>query len=198
MRNQLLVFLLSLLPFTVLGQTDTDSLEQPRKWYVPVAATVQYAGNMGMLSAGPGYEFVNEKLAIDVLYGYVPKFQGTEAGHLLTLKSTYKPFKLAINEKYALTPVQFGLGVSYHFGDKYSLSWEDPFPKGYYWWSTRVRVLGFAGTSVNRTIQNSFVKDIGAFAELGTYDLLVTAWYKDDKLRFWDILSASAGVRVRF
>lgn len=192
----LLVFLI--VPSILKGQAFTDSLEREKEWYMPDAAVVQYAGNMGMLAAGPSYDLAKGKLQIDALYGYVPKFQGTKVGHIITLKPSYKPFELSLNENYTVTPLQFGLGISYHFGSQYSVFWAEPIPEKYYWWSTSLRLLGYAGASVNRKITGSFVKDVGAYAELGTYELLVTAWYKDDKLRVWDILSASVGVRVKF
>lgn len=200
MYKNLLLFLLVLLSVTntLRGESVKDSLFHEKKWFVPDAAVLQYAGNMGLLAAGPSYNLINKQLQIDVLYGYVPKFQGAKAGHLITLKTTYKPFALNLDSKYTLTPLQAGLGISYHFGSQYSIVWEEPYPKGYYWWSTRLRLLGFAGASINRKLTDSFAKDVGVYAELGTYELLVTAWYKDEKLRLWDIMSASVGVRVKF
>jgi len=185
------------LPFTALGQ-EADSMSQSRKWYVPDAAVIQYAGNMGMLSAGPGYDLAKKKIALDLLFGYVPKFEAEEIGRIISLKATYKPFRIALNEKYTLIPVQGGLGVSYHFGDQFSTSWEGPIPKGYYWWPTSWRVLGFAGAAINRKIEDSTVKNLELYGGLGTYDLVTTAWYRDDRLTLWDIMSASAGVRISF
>lgn len=197
-RSIIILTLLLLFPFISQSQSGKRLKSQEGVWFVPDAAVVQYAGNMGMLAVGPSYEFANRKIMIDLLYGYVPKFEGTESGHLITAKSTYRPFELQIGNAYTVTPFQVGLGVSYHFGDQYSFGWQEPIPKGYYWWSTSMRVLGFAGTSLSRKVDDSFIKDVGAYAELGTYDLVVTAWYKDEKLGMRDILSASLGVRVRF
>lgn len=200
MQKIFLILLIVLLatPFTLKGQSADGNYRQHRKWYVPDAAVIQYAGNMGMISAGPGYDLAHEKIAIDLLFGYVPKFEATEIGRLITLKTSYKPFKIDLNNKYAVTPLQVGMGISYHFGDQYSTSWEGAIPKGYYWWPTSWRVLGFAGASVTRTVNSNVIKDIKLYSEFGTYDLVVTAWYKDDKLRVWDILSASVGIRARF
>jgi hypothetical protein len=201
-RSRMKKILISLFPFllfsvTASSHTDTDSLHQNKRWYVPDAAVVQYAGNMGMVAIGPGYDLSEGKISIDLLYGYVPKFDAPEAGHMFTLKSTYKPVVLSINQHYSITPIQAGIAFSYNFGDEFSLTSEEPIPGGYYWWSTRLRILGFAGVSVNRTTKNKYIKDVGAYAELGTYELLAVAWFLDEKLTLWDIASASIGVRVR-
>ncbi|MBB6612583.1 hypothetical protein H7F15_16180 [Pontibacter sp. Tf4] len=176
-----------------------DTLEQEAPWYVPDAAVLQFAGNMGMLAVGPSYEFARERLTADLLYGYVPKFDSDEAEHLLTLKGTYKPWKIKRRKQITVIPIQAGLGFSYYFDDKYPLSWPDNYPKSYYWWSPKVRVLGFAGASVTRDIRNSSIDKIGLYGELGTYDLIATSWFKErEALRLWDIVNISLGARVSF
>ena len=201
MRIRLIVLLLTIVGvnYTCLGNIVQDTaVTAPHKWYVPDAAVLQFAGNMGMLSVGPGYDFAKERLAADLLYGYVPKFDSDEAEHLLTLKGSYKPWKIERRRNFEVIPLQVGLGLSYYFSGKYPLTWDDKYPEGYYWWSPKVRLLGFAGASVSRDIHNSDIKKIGLYSELGTYDLLVTSWYKDDKLALWEILNISIGARVTF
>lgn len=174
------------------------TVTQPRKWYVPDAAIVQFAGNMGLLAVGPSYDFANKHLAVDGLYGFVPKLDSDEAEHLLTIKGTYKPWEIEHRRDFKLIPLQIGLGLSYYLNDKYPLTWDDRFPKGYYWWSPKVRLLGFAGSSVTREVRNNAIKKIGLYSELGTYDLIVTSWFKDENLTVWDILNISIGTRVSF
>lgn len=201
MRIRLILLLVTFLGanYTCVGNIIQDTtITSSRKWYVPDAAVVQFAGNMGMLSAGPGYDFAKNRLATDLLYGFVPKFDADDTEHLLTLKGTYKPWEIKRRRDFAIIPIQVGLGLSYYFNGKYPLTWDDKFPEGYYWWSPKVRLLGFAGTSVTRTIKNSDIKKIGLYSELGTYDLLVTSWYKDDELTLWEIMNISIGARVSF
>ncbi|NDK56576.1 hypothetical protein [Pontibacter fetidus] len=201
MRIRLLMLLATLLSvqYSCRGNTAQDTIVTvARKWYVPDAATLQFAGNMGMLSGGPGYDFAKGRLTTDLLYGYVPKFDAEEAIHLLTVKGTYKPWEIERRRSFTVTPLQVGLGLSYYFDDNFPLTWDDKFPDGYYWWSPKVRLLGFAGAAVSRKIQNSYVKKIGLYSEVGTFDLLVTSWYKDDELTLWEIMNISVGTRVSF
>lgn len=201
MRIRSILLLITLLGanYSFAGTTAQDTtVTNLRKWYVPDDAVLQFAGNMGMLAVGPGYEFAKGRLTTDLLYGFVPKFDSDETEHLLTIKGTYKPWEIKRRHGFAIIPVQVGLGLSYYFSGKYPLTWDERFPEGYYWWSPKVRVLGFAGASVTRDIRNSNVKKIGLYSELGTYDLIVTSWVKDEKLRLWDIMNISIGTRVSF
>ncbi|HEY4651550.1 MAG TPA: hypothetical protein VIG72_09055 [Pontibacter sp.] len=181
------------------GELPTDSLKQEKPWFVPDAAVLQFAGNMGMLAIGPGYEFAKERLTTDLLYGFVPRFDADEAEHLLTLKGTYKPWKIKRRHEITVVPVQAGLGLSYYFSGKYPLTWSDKYPKGYYWWSPKVRLLGFMGTSVTKNIRNSSIEKVGLYGELGTYDLVATSWFKEEgALKLWEIVNISLGARVSF
>jgi hypothetical protein len=192
----LAVFMLATNAFA--QEQPADSLTKEKPWYAPDAAVLQFAGNMGMFAIGPGYDFANERLAVDLLYGFVPKFDSDETEHLLTLKATYKPWKIERRRAFEVIPLQIGLGLSYYFNDKYPLTWDDKYPKNYYWWSPKIRLLGFAGAAVTKDLQNSSVKKIGLYSELGTYDLVATSWFKDESLSVGDILNISIGARVTF
>ncbi|MEJ8757093.1 hypothetical protein WG947_08805 [Pontibacter sp. H259] len=184
---------------TIAQPQPTDSVKQEKKWFVPDAAVLQFAGNTGMLAIGPGYDFANEHLAADLLYGYVPEFDADEAEHLLTLKGTYKSWHIERRRNFEVVPFQVGLGLSYYFNDKYPLYWDDKYPKQYYWWSPKVRLLGFVGASVSKNMRSSSIHKIGLYSELGTYDLILTSWVKEEgALQFWDIVNVSLGARVTF
>ena len=189
-----------LFPGFILAQSQpSDSVKQQKPWFVPDAAVLQFAGNTGMLAIGPGYDFARERLSADLLYGYVPKFDAEEAEHLLTLKGTYKPWKIERRRDFEVIPFQVGLGLSYYFDDKYPLNWDDKYPTKYYWWSPKVRLLGFIGASVTRDIRKSSIQKIGLYSEVGTYDLIVTSWVKEEgALKLRDIINISLGARVMF
>ncbi|MCC9166823.1 hypothetical protein [Pontibacter harenae] len=202
MRKLHLLLALWCMPWLAKAQETTlqDSVSKSRTWFVPDGAVLQFAGNMGLLAVGPSYDLFDEKLSAELLYGYVPKFDGETPNHLLTLKGTYHPFLVSISERYSVTPLRVGLAGSYYFGDRYALSWGDNYPKGYYWWSSAVRILGFAGSSVNYKFgeQQKLLRDASLYAEVGTFDLILTSWVKEDGLSLWDIMNVSAGLRIRF
>ncbi len=188
--------------YNSLGQWSGDSATAPikRKWYAPDGVTLQFAGNIGMFAGGASYSFIHDKINTELLYGIVPKFDAQEVLHLLTIKGVYKPFrKVQIDEKYSITPLRVGLGLSYYFRDQVSTSWDSSYPtKDYYWWTSSLRITGAAGASLNRSINNSKIKEVSLYSEIGTYDLIVTSAFKDPTLGPWDIMSFSVGTRLGF
>ncbi|WP_162051874.1 hypothetical protein [Pontibacter pamirensis] len=193
-----LLMLLTTVPFNAKSQ-GTDSLAHKR-WYQPDGVVLQYAGNMGFLSVGPSYSLAKNKLNVELLYGFVPKYDAEEALHLLTLKGVWLPLKeVKLNNDYTLTPLRAGLGASYYFNDQFPLTWKDGIPAGYYWWSSGVRVLGFAGAGINRNFgDDKTIKGVSLYSEIGTYDLILTSWVKDERLTLWEIANLSLGVRIKF
>ena len=160
---------------------------------------LQFAGNIGMFSGGASYSFAKDKINTDLVYGVVPKLDAQEMLHILTLRGIYKPFKkVPLNDKYSLTPLRVGLGVSYYFRDQVSTTWSKDYPDAYYWWVSSLRMTGSIGLGINRSISNSKIKEVSLYTEAGTYDLIVTSAVKDKTLTPWDIISFSVGTRVAF
>lgn len=172
-----------------------------RKWYAPDAVTLQFAGNIGMLAVAPSYSFAKDKLNAELFYGYIPKFDAEEALHLLTLKGIYKPFrKVALKENLSLTPLRFGLGLSYYFRSQFSTNWSSAYPSNdYYWWTSSLRLTGSLGPALNYSLPASkSFSELSLYGELNTYDLIVTSAVKDKTLTAWDIISFSIGLRASF
>lgn len=201
MKLRLFIFLLLIagLSVPVHGKTIEDSLSHKKPWYVPDGVVVQHAGNIGYLALGPSYNLFHNKVTVDILYGFVPKFQAQEVLHMGSLRMTYQPYRIKLSEQYSVSPLRIGLGASFYFDDDLSLGWDREYPKGYYWWSEAVRVLGFAGASLNRRFgEDKFIKEVQIYSEVGTYDLVVTSWVRDESIKFGDILSLSIGLRASF
>ncbi|WP_187261550.1 hypothetical protein [Pontibacter beigongshangensis] len=198
----LICFCLLCLAPGAIAQEEVDYSREGFKsaWYVPDGAVLQHAGNMGMFAMGPHYTTHTRRVAAELLFGFLPRFQAERNQYLITLKPLYQPFRIGLKSGHSITPLRAGIGLSYHFGDQYSLAWHEKYPKGYYWWSTRLRILGYAGSSFNFRLkdQTKLIKELCLYSELGTYDLVLTSLIKEKGLRPWDILNLSVGVRVSF
>ena len=192
---------LFLTPYLGMSQRFEDSTAVARKWYAPDAVTLQFAGNIGMLSIAPSYSFAHDKLNAELFYGYVPKFDAAEALHVLTLKGIYKPFrKVPLNQDFSLTPLRFGLGVSYYFRSQFSTNWSNAYPTNdYYWWTSSLRLTGSLGPAFNYSLPNSkSFRELSLYGDVNTYDLILTSAIKDNSLTAWDIVSFGIGVRASF
>lgn len=188
-------------PYLVVGQSMEDSSATERKWYSPDAVTLQFAGNLGMFAVAPSYSFAHDKLNAELFYGYVPKFDAEEALHVLTLKGIYKPFrKVPLWEEFSITPLRFGLGLSYYFRSQFSTNWSSAYPSSdYYWWTSSLRLTGSLGPAINYNLQNSKTfRELSLYGDVNSYDLIVTSAVKDKTLTAWDILSFGVGLRASF
>lgn len=48
-------------------------VENQKHWSVPDYVKTQFAGNIGLISVGAGYQLFNKVVYTELLYGFVPK-----------------------------------------------------------------------------------------------------------------------------
>jgi hypothetical protein len=150
------------------------------KALMPDKAIVQYAGSIGYMSVGLGYDLFKERAELSFHYGYVPQIKGGEL-HIGALKFEYKPFKLKISDGLIFRPVNPVVFGSYTFGSKFGLRFNpDQYPKGYYFWSPALR--GHLGATSELEIlanKTSSIRSITLFTEANTNDLYMVSWYEN-------------------
>ncbi|TDB60015.1 hypothetical protein [Arundinibacter roseus] len=171
-----------------------------KKWFIPDHSTVQFAGNIGFLAVGPGYKSANQKLEIDILLGYLPQSIGGTNLTTLTVKSSYSPWHIELNDTYEITPLTVGALVGYTPGNQFSIRWPGHYPRGYYWWSTALRPAAFAGGAIERSgSAHRKVKHIKLYYEIGSYDLLLISYIQNRKiLRLSDVTNLALGIKMGF
>jgi hypothetical protein len=179
---------------------DSFSSNTDRPWYYPDHVVVQFAGNIGLVSAGPGYSFARDKMDAEALYGYVPGFESKTSIHILTAKFSYRPWKINLNKDYLLEPLKVGTGISYSIGPQFHTTWPGRYPEGYYWWTTSVRFSPFLGPTISRKVgnANSLIKRVQLYSELGTNDLALVSYIGNTKLAFTEIWNIALGTRLVF
>ena len=194
----IITFLLFLLPIPgLLAQFDPE----PKKWYVPDLVKMQFAGNIGFLSAGVGYEHGKGKLETDLMLGFLPKSIGGDHITSLSAKMTWSPWKISKGRSRSLelTPFTLGPYMSYSFGSQFDTILPNEYPSGYYWWATSLRFGAFFGGNVEIPLASEqSIKGIGFYYELGTYDLKFISYVLNRKfLNVTDIFSLALGVRFQ-
>ena len=83
-----------------------------RNWerIIPTHSKIQYAGNMGLLSFGTGWDYgKRNQWETDVLLGFIPKYSSKKAKVTMTLKQNYMPWSINIGKGFSTEP----LAVSY-------------------------------------------------------------------------------------
>jgi len=193
------LFLLTLSGFSASAQ-DSHTTNTDRKWYLPDHVTLQFAGNIGMLSAGPGYSYLNDKVNTDFLYGFVPGFESNTSIHILTAKNYYSPFRVVLNEDFHWEALKIGTGVSYSIGQQFFTSLPKRYPDNYYWWASSLRFTPFIGTAISAKVGNdaTIIKRLQFYTELGTTDLDLVSKFDNKELPVFDIINLSIGTKLVF
>jgi len=95
------------LQFLGVNQDDTIKTKDKHQYF-----KAQYAGNIGFVSIGTGYEY--KRTSIDLSYGYLPKLVNGVRVHTLSLRP-----KVHFGE-FVIAPITagfyFGAGINYSFG----------------------------------------------------------------------------------
>ncbi|MGV3587078.1 MAG: hypothetical protein ACO1OF_08765 [Adhaeribacter sp.] len=179
---------------------DSHTTNSNRPWYLPDHAVVQFAGNIGLFSAGPGYSYAHDKVQTDILYGITPGFETKTSIHILTAKTAYHPVKVMLKNGYMLEPLRLGLGISYSAGHQFYTKWPSRYPDGYYWWTTSFRLTPFIGASLSRKVGdgNAAIKRVQLYSELGTHDLALISFFNNKHLPVHRILNIAVGTKLVF
>lgn len=119
-----------------------------RNWerIIPTHSKIQYAGNMGLLSFGTGWDYgKRNQWETDVLLGFIPKYSSKKAKVTMTLKQNYMPWSINIGKGFSTEPLTCGLYVNTVFGNQFWVNEPERYPKGYYGFSSKVRFHVFMG-----------------------------------------------------
>lgn len=175
-----------------------------RHWeaLIPSYTKMQYAGNMGLLSFGTGWDYGHHnQWETDLFLGFLPRYRSDRARATFTLKQNYIPWKLPLkNGPLNLEPLTCGLYVNTVFGSEFWVNEPDRYPKGYYGFSSKVRLHIFLGQRITLDIapeRRFAAKAISFFYELSTGDFYLISAVTNRYLRPRDYLSLSFGIKLQ-
>ncbi|HEY1112735.1 MAG TPA: hypothetical protein VGE66_04215 [Chitinophagaceae bacterium] len=168
-----------------------------RSKLLPDHLKVQYAGGIGFVSLGLGYQSRGEQLEGDFYYGYVPKSVGGVYIHAVSSKLTWHMVKKLQAKSFELRPLSAGLLVSYTFGKQYFLFWPENYPYSYYDFPTALHAGVFIGGRVDKPFKNG--QRVGLYYELGSNDREISSYVVNrSSLKLTDILNLAIGIRTSF
>lgn len=174
------------------------TLTKDKPWYIPDYVKVQFAGNIGLVSVGAGYEFFKKKLYSELLYGYVPEsVSKADKIHLITIKNTFPILKKEIGNDYTLSPIA-GFTASLDIGTNSFTTLPNRYPSGYYL-PNAVHFTLFTGVKINKNFNNSKIfKSADIYFEVGTVESYL--WYAitSKEVKINDVFSTALGVNFYF
>lgn len=189
-----------------LEKQESNKQEKKKKhqtgWGVllPEYIKVQYAGNMGFLSLGGGWDYgKNKHWETDLFLGFIPKYSTDRNKITFTLKQNYIPWRIAAGEKITFEPLLSGLYLNTVFGNEFWLSEPDKYPSNYYSFSTRLRVNIFAGQRITYKLdsERDYLNAVSIFYEISTSDLYLISAAGNKYLKPKDYLTLSLGIKLQ-
>jgi hypothetical protein len=173
-----------------------------RRLLIPKYLKLQYAGSMGMFSAGTGWMYGKERWETDLLTGFAPTGSGRRNLFTVTLKQNYIPWRIKTSGVLSLEPLAAGFYINAILNDKnlWSAS-PERYPDGYYAHSNRFKFHVFIGQGLAYNMEKTGlpVKSVSAFYEVSSLDLyLRNLFMGNGYLKPEDYISLSLGLRVGF
>ena len=205
---------LMLLLFSPGSFAQQDSIVKPNKYdkrihryrghwekLIHTHTKVQFAGNMGLLSFGTGWDYGKKnQWETDVFLGFIPKYDSKRTKVTMTLKQNYMPWSLNLGRGFSTEPLTCGIYFNTVFGNEFWVHEPDRYPKGYYGFSSKIRSHIFLGQRLTYDIdpqRRYTAKSITFFYELSTCDLYLISAATNSYLRPRDYLSLSFGLKLQ-
>lgn len=185
-----------------------------RQWakLIPTQFVVQNAGNMGVVSAGVGWNYAHNKLETHILFGYIPPHQSTRGKLTMTIKENYIPWDLPLTKEHSgnskplqsgwsICPVTASLYINTVYGHEFWKSQPNRYPNKYYdFMSTKFRLNAAVGQRITWQIprnKRKHAKSISLFYEVSSCDLYIRAKFVDNRVPLNDILGLSLGIKLQ-
>lgn len=168
---------------------------------IPTQLVTQYAGNMGFLSTGIGWDYGRHRQwETHLMVGFLPRFRSKRAKITMTVKENFIPWSIDIKRYFSLEPLSCGFYVNTIFGHEFWAQQPVRYPSKYYELSTKFRPSLFLGERVSKIIPENnrkFVKSVTAFYEFSSTDLDIYMRMRNKHLKFQDVVSLSFGFKFQ-
>lgn len=171
-----------------------------RTWQriIPTYTKLQYAGGMGLLSIGTGWDYGKDsQWETELFLGFIPRYSSDEAKATFTLKQNYMPWQMPRHKVLQFIPLTCSIYFNTVFSDEFWTQEPDRYPKGYYGFSTRIRTNLSVGQRLRIRIPSEkrhFFKSISLYYEVSTCDLYLISAITNH-LMPKDFLRLSFGVK---
>lgn len=175
-------------------------LRRQHNWerLIPNLFTLQYAGDIGMISAGIGWDYgPKDKWETHFLIGYLPPRRKYQHYWTFTLRETFCPWKINFGDRWGITPLSVSLSVNSVANGDFWSSEPDRYPKGYYGFSSRIRFHLGLGQRFNINIpeEKRFLsRRLSVYYEVSTCDLYIRQKALNSSIPLKDILVLGVGM----
>jgi hypothetical protein len=167
---------------------------------LPTHLKAQYAGSMGFMSFGGGWDYGRKsRWETDLLIGFVPKSYSDRFHMTFTLKQNYIPWSIRCWDRLAVEPFSCGVYFNFITGEDYWIREPEKYPsERYYGFTSRLRTHVYVGQRFTYYPQrDSLLQHITLFYEFSANDLNIIAKCGNKSLKFSDIVYFSVGIKFQ-
>lgn len=199
-NNRSYVLLLLLLcTQSVLGQEDSTKVNNT---YAPDLIRLQFAGNIGLVSAGASWLILKDKIEIGAALGLVPRTSISETIYTTSLKVMYSPKWSKNYGRFSWEPLSVGVVGCRHSGLDLSLYRDNEYyPDNYYWWGIKSRFGLALDTEINMSLEWGPFSNISLYLESTFWDVYLFSLYANENdayLGFKDLVVMGTGLKFIF
>lgn len=168
---------------------------------LPTHLKVQYAGGMGFLSAGVGWDYGQRAVwESDILVGFLPSHYADDFRLTFTLRQNYTPWSVKIAPRMDLEPLSLALYANVITGNEFWNREPSHYPhdgRGYYKFSSRTRLHLAVGQRFRLlTSEASAIRSLSLYYEFSINDLMVVSAVNNRTLEFSDVVHFSLGAKL--
>lgn len=186
-------------PTSTRGEMRREKIRQGWARLVPNQFTCQYAGSIGVVSAGIGWHYGKKAhWETDLLIGAVPRYHTGRVRVTFTVKQRYVPWHCRVGGRFVLQPLTAGAFLSTISGDDFWNHQPDRYPDNYYFFSTKVRAHVYAGQRICYRIPESrqlLHSSISLYYELSACDIYIMSKAVNKSYPWSKTLSLAFGLR---
>lgn len=188
---------------TIHTRYDFRTHRYRQRWetLIPTHTKIQFAGNMGLISAGIGWDHGKRgEWETDLLLGILPKYEGRRGYMTMTVKETYTPWSVRLSDHWALEPLSTGMYINTIFGEEFWRKQPKKYPKSYYGFQTKVHFNLFIGQRLTLRLHKAGESDSRAltlFYEVSTCDFFLISAITNRYMRPTDFLTLSFGMKIQ-
>lgn len=167
---------------------------------IPTHVKVQYAGGMGVVSAGVGWDYGRRcRWETEVMTGILPKAYSDRTHATFTVRQNYIPWSISLGNRLALEPFACGIYVNMISGEDYWVREPDRYPGDkYYGFTSRLRSYVYVGQRVTWLLRgDSALRGVTLYYELAANDLDIIAKCGNRSLALSEIVYFSFGVKLQ-
>lgn len=204
-----------------------EQLQEHWLQLIPNIATVQYAGNIGLLSAGIGWDYgKHDRWETHMQVAFLPKYHSQKASATFTLKENLIPWSLGLGKRnwarpngitdilsnrqldwnrralFSFEPAVFSLFMNTIFDNEFWVAEPKKYNGGdYYRFSSKIRTHIGVGSRLSINAPSKWRKRyerVSLYYELSTYDLAIITAIPNKKIELGDILRLGIGLQYKF